>query len=296
MPVVTVVNDATPCDNTSSKRIRKNNQPTALQRRRSYMPPNPIERRTSAPVKLHTIPSVMEKEGSGREFPDQKSATLPHLPQRSHSSVQSSVYAPPLPKRTYSGWTTPATTTLSRILPTLGEFEEDEEDERYAIVEALSCIIPKQHGQSDHEVTASCKNVEGLPNIGKLQKKLWKRNSTLKKGKHPSVQKRSLTHSSDASSDDSDTGRNKSRRVSSYHPPRRMSLTKSKMVRRKTTTSYPSVASLVENTIPESIDVDQSSVLSDRNIPISPTSDGDNEASEYFASNKCSVVRKHLRC
>lgn len=290
MPVGAVENyNAISHGNTSSNRVRKINQPMTSQGRRSYASPNPIERRVSAPVKLR---SLMERQKSGVDCSDHQTSTTPP---RSQSTMHSPVYAPPLPQRKYSrGLTSSTTNTLSRIMPTLGKFEEDEEDDRYAIIEALNYIVPRRHGETDYKSTTNCKDVEDRPNIAKLQKKLCKRNSTLKKRKHPSVHKRSLTHSSDASSDDSEPKPH--RRVSSYHPPRRISLTKSKIVHRNTTYSFPNVTSLVEKTMPEATDV---SILSDQdndNIPIAPTSDGDDEVSEYFASSKHSVVRHiHLR-
>ena len=272
-------------------RERRINYPMISHSRRSS---DSIRRRTSAPWKLASGlgPQPNSTDGTDhRKLSDHRPSTNcpPNLPQRSHSSVQRPGYPPPLPQRRHSEAVSSHINASSRFSPTLDDFVEDDEEEdneeaHYSIVGALDYIAPKQ----------LTKRVEGLPNIGKLQKKLWKRNSTLKKGRRPSVHKRSLTHSSDASSDDSDAPKSKlkpQRRVSSYHPPHRISVTK--LTRRKTAGSIPNLDSLVEDAMPKTADVDQSSTLTKQDIVnahIAPASEGDNEASEYN-SGKNSGVR-----
>ena len=260
-------------------RERRVNPPAIPHSRRSYVLPDPIHRRTSAPWKLVSElgaqPNPAERQGANLRKPSAAfiSATFP---KRSHSSVRRPSYAPPLPRRRHSDSVSSGIDASSRFSPALDNFiEDDEEDiddeEHYSIIEALDYITPKQlKGR-----------IEGCPDIGKLQKKLCKRNTTLKKGRRPSVHRRSLTHSSDASSDDSDSAKSRpkpQRRVSSYHPSHRISVTKAKPVRRRTTaSSFPLVEGIVpktakSGTIPEQDIVDPHNVLAD---------DGDNEASEY---------------
>ena len=259
-------------------RERRINYPMISHSKRSYVFPDSIRRRTSAP-QPNTIDSTDHRKLSyHRSSPNGP----PSLPQRSHSSVHRPGYPPPLPQRRHSESVSSHEshiTASSRFSPTLDDFIEDEEEDddeeaHYSIVGALEYIAPKQL-------------IEGRPNIGKLQKKLWKRNSTLKKGRRPSVHKRSLTHSSDdASSDDSDAPKSKpkpQRRISSYHPTHRVSVTRP--IRRKTAGSVPNLDSLVEDAMPKTTDVDQSSTL-----PKQAASEGDNEASEHN-SGKSSGVR-----
>ena len=274
-----------------TQRVRRINVPIVAHGRRSYVTPEVIQRRISAPWRLvsglGTRPMPVERKRS-HQFPSHQSNHPPNLPHRSHSAQRGPIYPPPLPRRIHSESVGASINTLPTIFsPTLDDFNEDEEENdgeaRYATVSALEYIAPKKHTETGHEVQTNHKNVKGRPNIGKLQKKLWKRNSTLRKGKRPSVHKRSLTHSSDASSDDSDIVKRKprpQRRVSSYHPPRRISLTKLTPTRRKTADSFPDVDSPVENT---TADVDQSNALPDQengDVHVMPASDGDNEESE----------------
>lgn len=263
-------------------RERRTNHPMISHAKRSYVHPDSIRRRISAPWKLSSglnpQPNPMGSTDHKKLSYHQSSPNgPPSLPQRSHSSVQRPSYPPPLPQRKHSEAVSSHITALSRFSPTLDDFIEDEEEDyeeaHYSIVGALDYIAPKQL-------------VEGRPNIGKLQKKLCKRNSTLRKGRRPSVHKRSLTHSSDdASSDDSDAPKNKpkpQRRVSSYHPMHRISVTKP--IRRKTFGAIPNLDSLVEDAMPKTTDVDQSSSLLKQ-----AASEGDNEASEHNSSKSSGV-------
>ena len=265
------------------QRERRINYPMIPHSKRSYVFQDSIRRRTSAPWKLA---SGLSPQPNSIDSTDLRKLSCPlsspndpsSLPRRSHSSVHRPGYPPPLPERRHSESASSQINTLSRFSPTLDDFiedeeEEDYEEERYSTVGALEYIAPKQL-------------VEGRPDISKLQKKLCKRNSTLKKGRRPSVHKRSLTHSSDdASSDDSDAPKSKpkpQRRVSSYHPMHRTSVTKP--IRRKTAGSFPNLESLVEDAMPKTADVDQSSTL-----PKQPASEGDNEASEHNSSKNSGV-------
>ena len=278
--------------------------------RRSYAQPvlsEPIQRRTSAPVKigsgLSARPYPMETQGSSTNCNGisnhQTSFTthVPILPQRSHSAVRRPNHPPPLPVRRHSD-SSSRTTTLSRFSPTLDDFNEDDEEDNYEDIEPLNYITPRQHtvAEDEHE-TNQRQHIEGRPNIGKLQKKLWKRNSTLKKGKRPAVHKRSLTHSSDASSDDSDTPKSKpklQRRVSSYHPPHRASVVRP--TRRKTAGALPLQ---LENANLRTADADQCSTPDQNNInphiaQIAAASEGDNEESEHNNGKHSRVRHIHL--
>ena len=246
--------------------------------RRSYVFPEPSRRRTSAPWKLiselATQPKPSERHGVNPRRPS--AASISATPQnRSRSSVRRPSYAPPLPQRRHSDSVSSGIGASSRFSPQLDRFIEDDEEEideeeHYSIIDALDYITPKRF--------TGC--IEGRPDINKLQKKLCKRNNTLKKGRRPSVHRQSLTHSSDASSDDSDTGPKPQRRVSSYHPPRKTSVIKAKPAHRRiTTSSFP----LGEDTVPktaESSVVPEQDVVNSHNVQAN--NDGDNEASEYY--------------
>ena len=275
-------------------RQRRINHPMIPHSRRSYIFRDTIQRRTSAPWQLVSglgaRPNPMDRQADHRKLCSHQPSTPLNLPQRSHSSVQTPGYPPPLPQRRHSDSVSSHINAPSRFSPTLDgciedDEEEDYEDAYYSTIGALEYIAPKQL------------KLEGRPNIGKLQKKLWKRNSTLKKGRRPSVHKRSLTHSSDASSDDSDAPKSKpkpQRRVSSYHPPHRHSVTR--LTRRKTAGSIPNLDSLVEDGIPKTPDVDhdQSSTLDIVNAHIAAAIEGDNEASEHHSGKSSGVRHMHL--
>ena len=286
-----------------SRRERRMNQPVMSHARRSYVFGDPIQRRISAPWKLVSglgaRHNPMERQGSGGRLSNhQASDHPPVLPQRSHSSTHSPNYPPPLPQRRHSDSVSSNINTLTRFSPTLDDFNEDEEedddDAQYSIIGALDYIAPRQHAEGSHKNETKCRNVEGRPNISKLQKKLWKRNSTFKKGKRPSVHKRSLVHSSDASSDDSDTTKNKpkpQRRISSYHPTyRRVSVVKP--VRRRTAGAFPNLDLQLEDAELNTANVGQSSTLHNQ-IKVKPNialaSDGDNEESELNSGNNSRV-------
>lgn len=291
----------------STSRVRRINQPSVIHGKRSYVTADPIQRRTSAPWKLASAsgvqPRPVERKGSSAGYQVHHALHTGHspiLPNRSLSAEHGPIYPPPLPRRRISeSVDSGAKTLMPRFSPILDDFDEDDEDfdedAKYSIIGALDYISPRRHAETDHDVKIKCKGVEGRPNISKLQKKLCNRNSTLRKGRRPSLHKRSLNHSSDASSDDSDSKKNKSRpqrRTSSYHPPRRIS--KSAMTRRKTDGSFPIVDSpeekdLTLKTVDDNALPDQEKV----NLSISPAGDGDNEESEWNGS-KHSEVRHDI--
>ena len=296
------------------------NHPIVSYTRRSYVQPvlgDPIQQRTIGTLhRLATWPYPMEIQGSStkcyKPSDNQTSITdhIPTLPRRSRTVVHRPIYPPPLPLRRYSDLASSSmdTTTLSRFSPSLDDFNEDDkedtyEDAEHCIIGVLDQITPKQHKhiETDPKSEATQRHIEGQPNIGKLQKKLWKRNNILRKGKHLSVHKQSLTHSSDASSDDSDTPKNKlkpQRRVSSYHPLRRTSVVNP--TRRKTTDALPSLDLQVEKANLRTANAEQPSSLPDQksvnlhNACIAAASEGDNEESEHN-SGKYSIVRHIYR-
>ena len=275
--------------NLPTHHVRHKNQPI-IPPRRSFVYTDPVQRRTSAPTKLISgsgaQASPIEKQESDNNFTkvsDQTSTThyLLNLPCRSHSA-RKPVYPPPLPERRHDSVNLSAISS-SKFSPTLDNFpeEEQEEDRYYSIIGALNYILPKQHREADHKTEGNRNDVESQPNIGKLQKELQKRNNTLKRKKRHSIHKqKSLTHSSDASSDDSDAKKRKfklERRASSYHPQhKRTSVTKSTTVRRKTAGSMPISSSSVS---------DQEKPKP----PIQPTSDGDSEVSEHLIGKQHEV-------
>ena len=284
--------------------------------RRSYVQPVlgvPIQQRTSAPFKLASGPHLMETQGSSTNYTYRQTAVTSHVPispQHSHSAVHR-------PLRRHSDSSSP-TNTLSRFSPTLDDFNEDEKDDNYEDIEPLRFITPRHYTIAEDKSESNQRQhiyIEGRPNIGKLQKKLWKRNSTLKKVKHPSVHKplfthslshtsikkphKPSTHSSDASSDDSDTPRHKpkpQRRALSYHPPHRTSVVRP--TRRTTAGALPIFDSQVDNTNLRTVDADQCSTLSDQNNPhiahIAAASEGDNEESEQNSGKHSKVRHMHL--
>ena len=223
----------------------------------------------------------METQGSSINYTNHQTVLTSHLPissQRSHSAVRRPSYPPPLPLRRHSDSSLHAT-TLSIFSPTLDDF-----------------IVAEDKSETNQR-----HHIEGQPNIGKLQKKLWKRSSTFEKGKCPSVHQPSFTHSSDASSDDSDTPKNKSkpqRRASSYHPPRRTSVVRP--TRRRTAGALPIFDSQIVNTNPKTADADQCTTLPDQNhvnpqiAHVAAASEGDNEESEYNRGKHSKVRHMHL--
>ena len=290
----------------TGRRERRINHPMIPHARRSYVQPvlgDPIQRRTSAPFKLASGPHPMEIQGRSTNYTNHQTpiTTVSHVPvspQRSHSAVRRPNYPPPLPLRRHSD-SSSHTTTLSRFSPTLDDFNEVEEEDNYEDIEPLRFITPRQHTVAeDKSETNQRQHIEGRPNIGKLQKKLWKRNSTIKKRQRPAVHKRSLTHSSDASSDDSDTPKNKpkpQRRMSSFHPPHRTSVVRP--TRRRTAGALPIFDSQVDN---KTADADQRSTLPDQNhvnphiAHIAAASEGDNEESEHNSGKHSKVRHMHL--
>ena len=289
---------------------RQINHPMIPYARRSYVQPvlgDPIQQHTSAPWKLiselHARPYPVKTQESStncNKISDHQASLtnrLPILLQRSHSVAHRPMYAATLSVRRHSD-SSLHTTTLSRFSPTLDNFNEDDKEENYVDSEPLNYITSNQYRVAkDKSMTNQRQHIEVQPNIGKLQKKLWKRNNTVIKGQRLSVCKRSLTHSSDASSDDSDTAKSKfkpQRRVSSYHPPRRTLVVKP--ARRKTTDALPSRDLLVENANLRTANAEQSSSLPDQNSVnphnehIAAASEGDNEESEHN-SGKYSRVR-----
>ena len=299
----------------TSRRERWINHPMIPHARRSYVQPvlsDPIQRRTPAPFKLasrsDTWPHPMGRQESGTScdmlFNSQSSITnhVPILPQRSHTVVHRPIYPPPLPQRRHSDLASSSacTTILSRFSPILDDFNEDDKDDIYEDAEhckskLLDCITPKQCKQleNDSKIEAIQVHIRGQPNSGKLQKKLWKRANTPRKRKRPSVHKRSLTHSSDASSDDSDTPKYKlkpHRRVSSYHPECKTSVVR--QTRRKTADAFLYIDSQVEKANLRSANAGQSSISPDH---ITPPSEGDNEESEHSSDKHSGVRHSYIR-
>ena len=287
--------------NLPTHHVRHKNQPI-IPPQRSFVYTDPVKRRTSAPTKLISgsgaqASSVGRQESDNhfKKVSDHHISTTQTLPYRSRSERRPG-YPPPLPKRRHSDSVDSSAIRSSKFSPTLDDFTEDEEDideedSHYSVIGALDYIVPKQHREADHKTEGSRNDVESQPNIGKLQKELQKRNSTLKKRKRPSLHKRSFTHSSDASSDDSDAGKRKfklERRVSSYHPQhKKTSVTRSTAVRRKTAGSLPISSSPMEITV-QLPDQEKS------RPPIQPTSDGDSEATEHLISKQHEVRHVQL--
>ena len=285
--------------------------------RRSYVQPvlgDPIQRRIPAPLKvtsrLDTWPYPMERQRSGTSCDKLSNSQtsianqVPILPQRSHTVVHRQIYPPPLPLRRHSDLAS-ATTILSRFSPTLDDFNEDGKEDIYEDAEhckagLLDYITPKQckRIENDSKSEATQGHIEGQPNIGKLQKKLWKRNNTPGKRMRLSIHKQSLTHSSDSSSDDSSTLKIKpkpQRRVSSYHPPHRTSVVRP--TRRVTAGAVLIFDSQVDYTSPKTTDADQCSTLPDQdnvNPHVAAASEGDNEESEHNSGKHSKVRHMHL--
>ena len=251
--------------------------------------PDPIN--TTA---LVSEPHPMETQESSTNCTNHHRSLV--LLQRSHSAVHRPNHPPPLPLQRHSDLSL-QTTTMS---PTLDDFNEDEENDNYEDIETLRYITPRQHTVAkDKSETNQRQPIEGQPDIGKLQKKLWNRNSTFKKRKRPPVHKRSLTHSSDASSDDSDAPKNKpkpQRRMSSYHPPHRTSVVTP--IRRRTVGAFPIFD--LHNTKPKTTDANQCSTLPDQSnvnpdiAHTAATSEGDNEESEHNSGKHSKVRYMHL--